>query len=57
MQLLGDEPANGRFARAHEADEREIDVLARVAHANQFTDFPAQRTFQISPPRHSANSD
>ena len=28
VQLLGDEPAHGRLARAHEADERDVDEVA-----------------------------
>ncbi len=32
MQLLGDEPAHGGLARAHEADEREIDDAAVALH-------------------------
>ena len=47
MQLLGDEPAHGSLARAHEADEREIDDAAVALHGNELTQFFPRRTPQI----------
>jgi hypothetical protein len=35
MQLLGNHPAHGRFARAHETYEREIDDAAVTVHGNK----------------------
>jgi hypothetical protein len=48
MQLVGDEPAHGRLARAHEADERDVDDATVALHDNGLTDFPAPRTLQIA---------
>jgi hypothetical protein len=32
MQLLGHQPANGGFARAHETNERDVDDASVVLH-------------------------
>ena len=37
MQLLGDEPAHGGLARAHEPYEREIDDAAVAVHGDSVT--------------------
>jgi hypothetical protein len=34
VQLLGDEPAHGGFARAHETDERDVDEATGVVHGH-----------------------
>ena len=41
MQLFGDEPADGRLARAHETDERDVDDVAVVVHDNELTESEA----------------
>jgi len=47
MQLLGDEPAHGSLARAHEPDEREIEDTAVAVHGDELAQFYPRRTPQI----------
>ena len=49
MQLLGDQPANRGFARAHEADEREVDELAAVLHGDGLAENGGGRTPKSCP--------
>ena len=38
-QLVGDEAANGRLARAHETDERDVDEMTVVVHTFEIANF------------------
>jgi hypothetical protein len=35
-QIFRDQPADGRFARAHKTDERKVDDVAVVVHKKSF---------------------
>src|SRR5208283_2470627 len=48
MQLVGDEPANGRLARAHETDECDVDDAPVALHGHGLAEWEALRTLQIA---------
>ena len=47
MQLFSNQPAHGRFARTHEANEGEVDEMTIFAHGYDVADSQSQRTLQI----------
>ena len=47
-ELLRNVPAHRRFARAHEADEREIDDVAVTLHGDGLAENAARRTPHFS---------
>jgi len=42
--LIRNQPAHGRLARAHEADEREVDGSPVDVHRNELAEIAGQRT-------------
>jgi hypothetical protein len=47
VQKIGDQPAHGSLARAHETDEREIGRWKRVVHGDELAENGTGRTPQI----------